>query len=173
MRWLIVAFWAFVIIMCGKSFYDYNSSLDKQATAQVEQHAFAPPLPGAQPPAAPSQNADVRQVSYIPTETPMSSQFTAMLTIKNFGGKTATNIQVRVQPYITSVDSSKQVGPDEILNPSTTDQMANVFQWVEFPDLAPGQTATQTLTFPLRPDAEPRTRFEPKITFDTVKDAKP
>jgi hypothetical protein len=75
-----------------------------------------------------------------------------------------------VLPYQGTEDSQTQPGPDEILNSNAVDQMANNFQWVEFPDLGPGETATKTLTFPTRADARPRTSFEHKILFDTAKD---
>jgi len=169
-RWLIAAFWVFVIVMCAKSFYDYNNRLEHQETAQAEQHFFPPgmnPTP-APPPAA---QPDVRMVTWIPREDPQAAQFTAVLVVKNFGQKKATNIQVRVQPYITSADSSPQTGPDEILNPSTSDTMATYYQWVEFPDLGPGESFTNNLTFPIRPDAEPRGHFDAVIHFDTAKDA--
>jgi hypothetical protein len=168
-RWLIVAFWVFVLLMGAKSFYDYNSHLDHEEAAQSEKHYFPPSLmPGA--PAAPSTDADVRQIRYTPKENDMTSQFTAEVVIKNFGQKKATNIQVRIQPYIGTVDNSGQPGPDEILGPNSVDPTANVFRWVEFPDLGPGETASQTLTFPMRSDAAPRGHFDPKITFQTAPD---
>jgi hypothetical protein len=168
-RWLIAAFWVFVLAMCGKSFYDYNKHLDSVETAQEEKHYFPPPLPGNAPAATPSTDADVRQVTYSPKETQGASQFTAELVIKNFGQKKATNIQVRVQPYVRSTDTSSQVGPDEILNPNTVDTMAGYYVYEEFPDLGPGESASKTLTFPVRTDAAPRGHFEPNITFETVK----
>jgi hypothetical protein len=170
MRWLIAAFWVFVIVMCAKSFYDYNSRLEHEETAQEEKHYFAPgmvPTP-APPPAAAAP--DVRMTGWYPHEDPQAAQFTAKLVVKNFGQKKATNIQVRIQPYVTSADSSSQVGPDEVLNPTTVDTMATYYQWIEFPDLGPGESYTNELTFPARPDAQPREHFDAKINFDTPKD---
>jgi len=168
-RWLIAAFWVFVLLMGAKSFYDYNSHLDHEETAQAEKHYFPPSLQPASP-APPASDADVRQVSYSPKVNPMTSQFTAEVTIKNFGQKKAINIQVRIQPYVGTVDSSSQPGPDEILNPNNVDATATIFRWVEFPDLGPGESASQTLTFPMRSDAAPREHFDPKITFQTAPD---
>ena len=47
--------------------------------------------------------------------------------------------------------------------------MANVTQWVNFSDIGPGETATQTITLPMRSDADPaEVVFKPKVTFQTV-----
>jgi hypothetical protein len=169
-RWFIAIFWVVVIVMCAKSFYDYNTRLDHEEKVQEEKHWFPPPLPSAAPQTQ-SPDADVRQVSYVVgDENPHGATFTTNLTIKNFGLKKATDIQVRVLPYVSNTDSKTQPGPDEVLNPNAVDQMANNFQWIEFADLGPGESATKTLTFPVRTDADPRTRFEPKILFGTAKD---
>ena len=164
-RWLIVAFWAVVILIAAK--YAFVAILTPPPPPVAEQHWFPPPLPGSAPTASP--DADVRLIHYVPKVQPDATSFTADVTVKNFGQKKATGIEVRVQPYVGTADDKKAPGPDEMPNQPGGDPMANVFQWVEFPDVGPGETATQTITLPMRSDAVPAEEFKPQVVFQTVK----
>jgi hypothetical protein len=96
--------------------------------------------------------------------------FTVDVVIKNFGQTKATGVQVCIQPYVGNKDTDPaQPGPDEIPAQPGGDPMANVTQWVNFSDIGPGETATQTITLPMRSDADPaEVVFKPKVTFQTV-----
>jgi hypothetical protein len=166
-RWLITGFWIVILVLGVKAFYDFNSKVS--ATPAVpEQHWFPPGMPGSEPAAKPNV-ADVRLIHYVPHVAPGAMSFTADVVVQNFGMKKATGIQVRVQPYVGNTENSKTApGPDEIPNLSGGDPMVNVFQWVDFPDLAPGATSTQTITLSRRSDADPAQSFKPQVVFQTV-----
>jgi hypothetical protein len=152
-RWLIVAFWA-VMLLVG-AFYAFQSITAPAPPIVPEKHWFAPPLPGSLPP-VPSASADVKLLHYIMKRVPNSSTFTVDVTVQNVGQKKATGVQVKIQPYIGTMDTNKaQPGPDEIPAQPGGDPMVNTAQWVAFGDLPAGQTATQTLTFSMRSDADP------------------
>ena len=134
-------------------------------TTHVEKH-WTPLVPGAQ---TVSPDADVRLLHYVPHIVPGAMTFTSDVIIKNFGSKKATAIQVLVQPYASDQSSNPNApGPDEIPQQQNGDPMASITQWVDFSDLGPGETATNSLTFPMRSDASPAEAFKPKVTFQTV-----
>jgi hypothetical protein len=163
-RWLIAAFWT--IILCIGVSYMFQSVTAPVPPPPVARHWMPPPLPGA--PVA-SQDADVRLIHYVPHIVPGAMTFTCDVVVKNFGKKKATEVQVRIQPYVGNKDTNPaQPGPDEIPAQPGGDPMANITQWVSFSDLGPGETATQSLTFPMRSDADPAQAFKPQVTFQTV-----
>ena len=166
-RWLIVAFWA-VMFLIG-AFYVVESVMKPPPPPVPEKHWFPPPLPGSVPSAA-SANADVRLAAYVLKPVPNSSTFTVDVTVKNVGQKKATGVQVKVQPYVGTMDTNKaEPGPDEIPDQPGGDPMATVVQWVTFPDLPPGQTSTQTLTFSMRGDATPaQSQPHAQVQFQTA-----
>jgi hypothetical protein len=162
-RWLITAFWAVVILLTLK--YVYTGLTSAPPPVVPEQHWYPPPMPGSPLPASPQ--ADVRLIHYVPHVTPGAGSFTADVTIQNFGQKNATGIQVRIQPYVGNSDSPSAPGPDEM--PTGGDAVTAVFQWLSFPDLAAGATETQTVTLPMRSDADPAAAFKPQVVFQSVK----
>ena len=168
-QWAIVIFWVVVLLLCARSFYNYNQTVTHDAVAHPEQHFFPPEM---LPPPKPVQSpdADVRQVSYVIKPGSGSGTFNAEITIKNFGLKTATGIQVKVQPYHGTASGRTATGPDEIEMPGAIDPLANNFEYVEFPDLAPDQSLTKTVTFVIRSDAEAKQSFDAHIVFQTAKD---
>jgi hypothetical protein len=165
-RWLIAAFWI-VIALVGVSYLFQSVTVAPAPTVtKVEKHWTPLPLPGA-PTVSP--DADVRLIHYVPHLVPGAMTFTSDVVIKNFGSKKATAIQVLIQPYVGNKDSiPAQPGPDEIPAQPGGDPMANITQWVDFSDLGPGETATNSVTFPMRSDADPAQAFKPKVTFQTV-----
>jgi hypothetical protein len=166
-RWLIVAFWAVLFLVTAV--YVFQGITVTTPPPPPEKHWFPPPLPGSTAPTS-APDADVRLIHYVPHIAPGATTFTADVIIKNFGQKKATAIQVRVQPYVGNRDTNPaQPGPDEIPAMPGGDPMANVVQWVDFPDLGPGETATQSITLTMRSDADPAQSFVPKVVFQTVK----
>ena len=165
-RWLITAFWAVMLLLAAKYFFA-GILAPVPPPPPPEKHWFAPGMPGSTP--APTASvADVRLTHYVPKVAPGGMSFTADVTIQNFGQKKATGIQVRIQPYVGTGGSSSTPGPDEIPVYSGGDPMANVFQWLDFPDLAAGATETQSLTMPMRSDADPAESFKPQVVFQTA-----
>jgi hypothetical protein len=164
-RWLIVGFWAVIILLAAK--WMISGILAPPPPAPAPPKEWLPlPTPGTPLPAAPQ--ADVRLTHYVPKVTPGSMSFTVDVTIQNFGQKKATGIQVRIQPYVGNTNSKTAPGPDEIPIQPGGDPMANVSQWLDFPDLDAGATETQSVTLPMRSDADPAESFKPQIVFQTV-----
>jgi hypothetical protein len=126
-------------------------------------------LPGSLP-AARSPNADVHLTHFVTHLTPGQSDFTIDVTVENRGLKKATAVQAIIHPYVGTRDTlAKANGPDEMPLQVGGDPMRNVTENVAFPDLDPGKSATQTMQFPMRSDADPRQRDDDaKVTFQTV-----
>jgi hypothetical protein len=166
-RWLIVAFWVAMLLV--GVVYVSQAVMAPPPPPVPEKHWFPPPLPGSVPPAAPA-NAEVHLVHYIMKRVPDTSTFTADVTVQNVGLKKATSVQVKIQPYVGTMDTNKaQPGPDEIPDQPGGDPMANVVQWVTFPDLAPDETSTQTLSFSMRSDADPaQSQPHAEVEFQTA-----
>jgi len=152
MQWFYTAFWVFIIGMILWQFYDYNSGLDHAiAVAGPKQQHFyflngqtntasldAPPKP---------DGADVKQVGCTYTDNvPYHGSFTAHVSLKNYGNMKAIGVQVQVTPY-----RGTMVGLENDNSPATalpdSDPIAQINQWVSFPDLAPGETVTKDAVF--------------------------
>lgn len=167
-RWAIAAFWTILIVV--GAYYAIYYALLPAPPPPPEQHFFPPALPGGTA-AAPSPEAQVKLTHYVAHITPGSAEFSVDVTVQNVGGKKAAGVQVTVHPYVGSMDADKtQYGPDEIPNHMGGDSMKNVVQNLGFPDLNPGQSATQSFTLPMRPDADPAQRDDtPQIVFESAK----
>jgi hypothetical protein len=165
-RWAIAAFWTILIVM-GAYYAIYYAMLPAPAPVP-EQHWF-PPAPGAPPP--PVADADIHLTHYVAHITPGSAEFSVDVTVQNVGAKKATGVQVTVHPYVGNMDVDKsQNGPDEIPNQMGGDPMRFVTQNLSYPDLDPGQSATQSFTLPMRSDADAAQRDDkPQITFESAK----
>jgi hypothetical protein len=163
-RWLIVGFWAVIILLAAK--YVIGGILTPPPVTAPPKEWLPLPAPGTPLPAAPV--ADVRLTHYVPKVTSGAMSFSVDVTIQNFGTKKANDIQVRIQPYVGNTSSQSAPGPDEIPNQPGGDPVTNVYQWLDFPDLAAGATETQTVTLPMRSDADPADSFKPQVVFQTV-----
>jgi hypothetical protein len=166
-RWAIVTFW--VLVVLAGAYYALDYSMVPAPPPAPEQHWFPPPLPGSQPPPRPP-DADVKLTHYVAHITPGAPTFSVDETVENQGSKKATGVEVVVHPYIGNQDTNKkEYGPDEIPGQQGGDPMANVVQSLGYPDLDPGQTATQSFTLPMRTDADPSQRDDkPQIIFQTA-----
>jgi hypothetical protein len=169
-RWAIAAFWVFMVLL--GVYYAFNSASQPPppAPAAAQQPQWTPaPLPGSTPPPR-SPNADLRLTHYVAHITPGSPEFSVDVTMENFGSKKATGVEVTVHPYIGNQDTVKsQAGPDEIPGQPGGDPLHNVVQNLAYPDIDPGQTAVQSFTLPMRPDADPCQRDDhPEITFQSA-----
>lgn len=164
-RKLIVGFWVALLLIGAWKFYGYNHTMTSTPPAP-EKHWFLP-APGSAPAKAPV--ADVRMTRYARRISSSGTFFTADVTVQNFGQRKATGVQARVQPYVGNRGTNPAApGPAGIPSFPNGDPMTNIYQWVSFPDLAPGATATQTITLPMRSDADPAQSFKPHVIFQTV-----
>jgi hypothetical protein len=170
-RWLIVLFWVFVFVMLIKSFIDYNRRAETEAELHPQPtQGFFTTLPPPPPPPVPSAAADVRQTSFeVQTDTPSPGNFTCLVTVKNFGLSRAENIQVRVRPYRGTRRAPIQQNYVPSTPLSEDDPLSQLSSWLAFPDLAPGESSTQSVVFTSMPPLEPGLNPNPEIHFDSAK----
>ena len=167
-RWMIAAFWA-VMIVIGLT-YAVESILAPPPKVVPEKHWFPAPLPSAN--AASSASADVRMTHYIESSAGIST-FNVEVTLKNFGRKKATGVQIKIFPYTVGSDTNVEPhvhGPDEMpLTHGQGDILQTAFQYITFPDIAPGDSSTQTVSLPNRSDADPSdSQPKPEIQFSNA-----
>jgi hypothetical protein len=182
MRWFLVGFWAFVALMLAWQFSSYDTAVDRQLAEHPKQEHYyyngsASPF-GTTPDeqgggANPNVHvADVRQTAYqTEADVPNPGMTTATVVVKNQGNTKAVSVQVYVRPY-----RGGQVGGGDLRgggNPSgplsDEDPYAQLGQWVSFPDLAPGESASEKATFTTLPGLRPGPNPNPKIVFETEK----
>jgi hypothetical protein len=174
----IWAFWIFIAIMVVWEAYAYNAKLSKPDPAHPTQdHYFfyMPKASGDQAAAAaPSEQTgpSVEQTGFtIEDNTPSSSAFTCHVTLKNTGKAKAVGVSVRVRPYhgtlLSNADDGGARNSDEILPEDSP--LAQVSQYVTFPDLAPGESSTQSAVFTKQGSHEYGTNPKPEITFEPEK----
>ena len=166
-RWAIVAFWSVIILVGAYYFLSYSAAPPPPPVP--EQHWFPPPLPGSTP-AQPPPDAEVKLTHYMVHLQPGAMSFSVDVTVQNIGSKKATAVSAIVHPYVGSQDTNKNaIGPDEIPLQQGGDPMAVVTQTLNYPDLDPGQTGTQSFTLPMRSDADASQRDDhAKVAFQTV-----
>jgi hypothetical protein len=178
MRKLTIVFWVFIIVMLLWQFYTYDQGLTQAAKEHPQQehfyffHTNAPPVAPVQPTA---NGPDVEQTAYsVEEHNPTSVSMTCHITLKNLGNAKAVNVQAEVRPYRGTRTDDEDVGA----NTQTTahlddnDYRSQISEWLSFPDLAPGQSSTQSVVFLSRTDLKPGTNPNPKINFQPEK-AKP
>jgi len=174
-RKLVVAFWIFFGVMVLWSFYDYNRGLTQQAVDHpVQEHFYFFHTNAPSGATAPSRNGpDIVQTAFVvQPDTPAKGSFTCLVTLKNLGGQKATGIQVNVRPYRGTFTGDVDVGgPSRSGTLSDDDPIAQIGDWLSFPDLAPGESSTQSDVFFARSDVKPGLNPKPNIIFEAVKPA--
>jgi hypothetical protein len=170
LRWFIVLFWVVVIFMILKGCYD--SEMAREHEEQMHPPAPSglpfPPAPQPTPPPAPTpQGAKVVQTGcVIQFETPPGN-FTCVVTVKNIGDQKATGVQLHLRPYRGSMRGLVDIGPQRGTL-SDTDPLSQMGTWLGFPDLAPGDSATQTASFMNQPNIMPGRNPDPEIDYKTA-----
>jgi hypothetical protein len=176
-RKLIVAFWIFIICMLLWQFYTYDKAQTDAATAHPQQtQFFFIHTNAASVVSAPAQKEgpDVQQVAYrVEENTPSTGSFTCDVTLKNLGKTKAVNVQSEVRPFRGTRTDNDDVGRNEatITLLDDSDPRAQLSTWVNFPDLAPGESSTQTTVFLQRTDLAPGPNPKPQIIFEPEKPA--
>lgn len=172
---LITAFWIVIGGMLIWQFYTYNQGITQEAIEhpQQKQFFFLPPSTKTNTATAPVQHIGpyVEQTVYtVQPDTPTGS-FTCNVTLKNVGMVKAVDVRVAVRPYRGTRMDDEDVGPNTqtitILNDN--DYRAQVCTWVTFPDLAPGESSTQSTVFLNRTDVKPGPNPRPDIFFEPEK----
>jgi len=184
---LIIAFWVFIVVMLLWQFYSYNESLKQQAIDHPTQtqfffiHTNAPPVaavPGHK------NGPDVQQVSYtVENNAPSDGNFTVHVTLKNVGNAKAVSVQIHIRPYRGMRLGDEDVGNSPLRILPEDDPLSQYGDWLNFPDLAPGESSTQSVIFlnhqgatPVVPGksdvgipGQPMEKLTPEIIFDTDK----
>jgi hypothetical protein len=173
-RKLIIAFWIFIGIMLLWQFYNYDQGLTRAAVEHPTQEHFWFTNSASATPVASSQahrnGADVQQTAFsVQNNTPSAGNFTCRVTLKNMGNAKAVGVQVSVRPFrgISLGDADNGHGTSGVL--SDSDPISQIGQWVTFPDLAPGESGTESAVFLNRNDMQPGTNPNPEIIFQTQK----
>ncbi len=174
-RWLIVSFWIFIVGMLLWQFYDYDASVKEEAIVHPQQEHFffyntnAGAAPSVVPP-PPVNGADVHQVGYsVERNKPGAGNFTVHVVLKNVGNAKATNIQVFVRPFRGTTVGDEDIDRTQAHMLSDNDPTSLYGQSLAFPDLAPGESATQTTVFVSRPGITPGTNPRAQINFQSEK----
>jgi hypothetical protein len=175
MRTWIILFWVFIVGMLLWQFYDYNDSMTRQAIEHPQQtQFFFYHTNAAVAPAAPIEHKDafVEQTKFTVEENvPGTGSFTCNVTATNNGQAKAKNVQIKVRPYRGVRTDDDDDGPNTvtITTLSDNDPQAQINQWVSFPDLAPGESNTQSVVFLASGNYSPGKNPKPEVVFETDK----
>ena len=171
---LIFAFWIFIILMLLWQFYTYNQGLKQAAIERPQQQHFWFTNSVAAAPAAPTQShvdgADVQQIAYsMKEDTPSSGSTTCYVTLKNMGNAKATGIQVNVRPFLGASNYDEDGGQQKVFVVKADDPLGKFGAWLNFPDLAPGESSMQSVVFLSHHFTIPGKNPKPDIVFQTEK----
>jgi hypothetical protein len=159
-RKLIIAFWIFIVIMLLWQFYSYDQGLKQAAIDHPQQDHFFffnTNTAAASAPVQPQINGpDIEQTAYsVEEQTPSSVTFTVHVTLKNLGNAKAVGIQIHVRPFRGMRLGDEDVGNSPLSILPEDDPRSQFGQWVSFPDLAPGESSTQSVIFLNQDNATP------------------
>jgi hypothetical protein len=141
-------FWIFVITMLLWQFYQYNEKLSTPDPQHPTQEHFFFYMPNPHAKAAPVEHEGpfVEQVAFrVQDNTPTTVNFTCFVTLKNNGKAKATNVQARVRPYRGTIAGDLDAGHNSLTPIDENSAMSQYGQWIDFPDLAPGESSTQSV----------------------------
>ena len=169
---VLAAFWIFIVVMLVWEFYSYNQGLTQAAVDHPKQEHFYFFHTNAPAAAAPQikDGPDIVQTAFsVHTDEPATGSITCYVTLQNVGTKAATNVQVCVRPYrgVSTVDIDVGGGRGGVL--SDDDPISLRSDWLAFPDLAPGQSITQTDVFLAQPGLRTGSNPKPQIIFEKAK----
>lgn len=172
-NWLILGFWGFIGFMLIWQFLDYNSHIDKVAEEHpVQTQFFYFHTNSAPVHASKMQGPNIVQASYW-TEPgkPSTGMFTSHIVLKNLGLTKAIDIQILVRPYrgIVMGDADNGRTTSGLIPLNDNDPLSQYGQWASFPDLAPGESATETIVFMAQSGTRLGDNPNPQIIFSADK----
>jgi hypothetical protein len=156
-------------------FYLYNHKLSTPDPAHPQQEHFffyQPKLNAGVAAAAPvvTDGPNVVQTGFtVQDNTPTSQNFTCKVTLKNVGKAKAVGVQVHVRPYRGQPVGDVDMGRTVLTPVSDDSAIAQFGQWLEFPDLTPGESSTQTVVFVKQVGGNYGTNPSPEIFFEVEK----
>lgn len=153
--------------------YSYDQGRKMAAITHPQQEHFYF-FPSNAAPVAPTpahrDGADVQQVGYtVQKDTPGTGSMTCHVTLKNEGNAKAVGIQIMVRPYRGVSNFDEDASSQQNIVVSDDDPLSKFGQWITFPDLAPGESNTQSVVFTSRTDFKPGVNPTPTILFQTEK----
>lgn len=178
-RMLIISFWVFIGCMLLWQFYTYDHGLTQASIDHPRQTQFWFTNSSASTAPTPSKapihdGADVEQTGFsIVDGTPSAGSMTCYVTLKNTGNAKAVDVQVQVRPFLGASNYDEDVGQQKVVVVTEDNPISQINQWVSFPDLAPGESSTQSAVFLSRTYSVPGKNPQPKILFETAKGATP
>jgi len=157
---LIIVFWVLIGGMLIWQFYTYNEGLKQAGVEHPTQEHFWFTNSATAGPAAPTptrrNEPDVEQTAYsVANNTPSTGSFTCHVTLTNEGNVKAVGVSVRVRPYRGMRLGDEDVGNSPLRILDENDPLSQYGAWVSFPDLAPGESSTQDVTFLRQGNATP------------------
>ena len=174
----IWAFWIFIAIMVVWEAYDYNEKLAKPDPAHPTQdhYFFYMPKAGGDQNAAGATTGQagpfVEQTNFtVEDNTPSTVSFTCHVTLKNTGKAKAVAVSVQVRPYRGTLLHDGDSGDSRNSDATVPDAspLGQVSQWVTVPDLAPGESSTQSVVFMKQGTHEYGTNPQAEIVFEPEK----
>lgn len=181
-RKLIWAFWIFIFIMLAWEFYSYDRGVTQEAIDHPQQKQFfffhsnnvAHPSEPKKGKAVDHHGEPfLRQTAFsVHPKAPTSVMFTCEVTVKNEGDVKAVNVQVQVRPFKGIRLGDEDNGGGETKALPDNDPMSLIAQWVSFPDLKPGESATQKAVFLEKVNVRPGNNPDPQFIFEAAKNSK-
>jgi hypothetical protein len=173
MRRFKYTFAAFIIIMLLWEAYQYNEKISKvDPLHPTQQHFYFIHTNAHMTVAPPMRNdgPDVQQTNFVvENNTPGNASFTCLVTLKNKGKVKAVNVQVNVRPYRGAKIGSDDVGRTSSKPLDDGSPLAQLGQWVSFPDLASGASDTESAVFTKQTGVNFGNNPTPDIIFEPEK----
>jgi hypothetical protein len=172
-QWAITVFWVVIGFMLCWQMYSCNAKIEKRAEEHpgpTQFFAYQSNASSAVQPKPVYHGAAVQQIAFIvEPNTPANGQFTCEVTIKNVGTAKATNIQMNVRPYRGIMNADEDVSRTDVKPIDDSNRLAQISEWLTFPDLAPGEKSTQTVSFVDQAGVKPGKNPDPEIQFEAEK----
>ena len=173
-QWIITLFWVFVGTMLLWQCASYNNNLNQQTINHPTQGEYFYYDTNLGPKSSADAQVDgplVVQTDYaVDNNKPSEGMFITRVTLKNVGKAKAVDVQVNIRPYRGTIRGDEDNGHSADMVPIDDNDPLSLFgQWLTFPDLAPGESSTQTATFSARSNLTPGTNPNPKILFSPEK----
>jgi hypothetical protein len=109
----------------------------------------------------------------IEDNTPSTTSFTCYITLTNKGKAKATDLSAEVRPFRGAFKGDVDMGGTQPKPIDDSSPLAQISQWVSFPDLDPGQSSTQNVFFLKQPGANYGHNPAPQIVWKGQTEAPP
>ncbi len=153
-------------------FYQYNQKVSTPDPLHpTQQHFFFyPPKVGAKAAPMDHNGPFVEQTAFnVLNNSPTPATFTCRVTLKNVGHAKAVNVQVRVRPYRGQPIGDVDMGRTALKPVDDGSPISPYGQWIDFPDLPPGESSTQSATFVKQAGGNFGANPSPEISYSAEK----